>query len=75
MDAYLDSVGNSGSIVQRLPLLLYVPLFESIHIRLYSPERNLQGGSRAELHRYVNLLKWRIVEAKERGEGVWITII
>ena len=38
------------------------------------PGENRKEGHVLDSTRYVRLLKQRIVEAKERGEGVWITI-
>lgn len=74
----------SSKFGQWLPLLLHVPLFEGIRIHAGNTEADtagciLPGENRKEGNvlnstRYVNLLKRRIVEAKERGEGVWITV-
>ena len=67
-----------------LPLLLHVPLFEGIRIHAGNtpadtagcilPGENRKAGHVVDSTRYVRLLKRRIVEAKERGEGVWITV-
>ena len=74
----------SPKIKQWLPLLLGVPKFEGIRIHAGNTAEDTEGcilvgknrevgkvlDSRIWLHR----LKQKIVEAKERGEAVWITI-
>ena len=68
-----------------LPLLLNVPFFEGIRIHAGNLPADTEGcilvGEDNEETRqlecstlYVRLLKQLIVEAKERGEGVWITV-
>ena len=68
-----------------LPLLLNVPFFEGIRIHAGNLPTDTEGcilvGEYNEESRqlecstlYVRLVKQLIVEAKERGEGVWITV-
>lgn len=74
----------SDSLYGWYPLLLHVPRFTGIRIHAgntvehtrgcilvgYSPKPGTLIDSRLWLHR----LKKRITEAKEHGEGVWITV-
>lgn len=74
----------SDSLYGWYPLLLHVPQFTGIRIHAgntveqtrgcilvgYSPKPGALIDSRLWLHR----LKKRITEAKEHGEGVWITV-
>lgn len=67
-----------------LPLLLHVPKFEGIRIHAGNTPEDTSGcilvGERSEPGKLLNStqclqrVKDRIVEAKERGEGVWICI-
>ena len=78
-------VTRSPKFGQWLPLLLHVPQFKGVRIHAGNLPADTEGcilvGEYNEETRqlecstlYVRLLKQRIVEAKERGEGVWITV-
>ena len=74
----------SPKFEQWLPLLLHVPMFEGIRIHAGNtaadtagcilPGYNLRPGMVLRSAKMVKELKQRIVEAKDKGEGVWLTV-
>lgn len=74
----------SPKFEQWLPLLLHVPMFEGIRIHAGNtaadtagcilPGYNLRPGMVLHSAKMVKELKQRIVEAKDKGEGVWLTV-
>jgi hypothetical protein len=83
-ECYAVVISWSPKMKQWLPILLGVPNFSGIRIHAGNTADDTQGcilvgknrevgkvlDSRIWLHR----LKQKIVEAKERGEAVWITV-
>ncbi len=74
----------SPKFKQWLPLLLGVPKFEGIRIHAGNTAKDTQGcilvgrnqivGRVLESRKWLYELKQKIVEAKGRGEAVWITV-
>ena len=74
----------SPKFKQWLPLLLHVPGFTGIRIHAGNTAKDTKGcilvgentskGTLSDSRLWVERLKRRIVDAKERGEGVFITI-
>lgn len=77
-------ITRSPKFKQWLPLLLHVPKFEDIRIHAGNTVEDTAGcilvgecqepGILTDSCLWVEKLKQRIVEAKARGEGVWISI-
>ena len=74
----------SPKFKQWLPLLVNVPMFSGIRIHAGNTAKDTQGcilvGENREVgkvlysQKHLNIVKSKIVEAKDKGEGVWIEI-
>jgi len=81
---YAVVISYSPKMKQWLPILLGVPKFEGIRIHAGNTAKDTEGcilvGKNREVGKvldsriWVHRLKQKIVEAKSRGEAVWITI-
>lgn len=77
-------ITRSPKFGEWLPLLLHVPDFTGIRIHAGNTVKDTQGcillgesqgnGTLINSRLWLDRLKRRIVDAKERGEGVWITL-
>ena len=81
---YAVVISYSPKFKQWLHILLGVPKFEGIRIHAGNTAKDTEGcilvGKNREVGKVLDSRKWlyelkqRIVEAKDRGEAVWITI-
>ena len=81
---YAVVISWSPKMKQWLPILLGVPKFEGIRIHAGNCSEDTEGcilvGKNREVGKvldsriWVHRLKQKIVEAKDKGEAVWITI-
>ena len=81
---YAVVISWSPKFKQWLPILLGVPKFEGIRIHAGNTAKDTEGcilvGENKEVGKVINSRHWlnelkqRIVEAKDRGEAVWITV-
>ena len=77
-------ITRSPKFKQWLPLLLHVPNFTGIRIHAGNTAKDTKGcilvgestgkGVLSDSRLWVERLKRRIMDAKERGEAVWITV-
>jgi len=81
---YAVVVSWSPKMKQWLPILLGVPRFEGIRIHAGNTAKDTEGcilvGKNREVGKVLDSRKWlyelkqKIVEAKDKGEAVWITV-
>ena len=81
---YAVVISYSPKFEQWLPILLGVPNFSGIRIHAGNSAKDTQGcilvgenkeaGKVLDSNLWLHRLKHRIVEAKARGEAVWLTI-
>ena len=81
---YAVVISYSPKFKQWLPILLGVPMFKGIRIHAGNTAEDTEGcilvgenkvkGKVINSRLWLNRLKEKIVEAKEKGEAVWLTI-
>ena len=81
---YAVVISWSPKFKQWLPILLGVPKFSGIRIHAGNTAKDTEGcilvGENREVGKVINSRKWlyelkqKIVEAKDRGEAVWIIV-